>query len=538
MFSKTHTHTGSVTSNGFNRRQILKALGIGAAGLAGAGSLSGLLPRPARAGEGGTMTWGKPLETKEFDPHISFLGSSWQLQHLIYDSLTDMDDNLNPIPSLAESWEQASPTSYIFHLREGATFSNGRPMTADDVVGSLNRLYTAEWAYWPLAVGPMKAITKLSDSSIRFDLERPHTPILDALSATLASIMPMKEIEAGEMDPSSAMLGTGPFMIESHVQDDHWVLKRNPYYWREGLPIVDEVIVRVIPTDQGLMAALRDGSIDIASFEASPDAPLLLSSIPNVEVAIEDVTNFFFLALNGVWEESPFSNLKLRQAVAKCIDRSQIQNFALGGVGDFSSVMAPAHQKCDTSQLPNFAKDIDAAKKLVQEAGADGLTFELLVRSLPADVQMAQVVKQNVAAIGLNAEISVVEEGIWVKRAWVDNPSIFQAMISWYAGYSDPSLTPMWWNPGVAGFTKGHVENDEQLNTFLEQSQSLPHGAERDTALQQLCTRVDHLAHKIPLVTRKDTIAYRSDKLNAKIDHVEGYVNTLRGIEEFTLVSG
>ncbi len=94
-----------------------------------------------------------------------------------------MDDNLNPIPSLAESWEEVSPASYIFHLREGATFSNGRPMTADDVVGSIQRLYTAEWAYWPLAVGPMKEVTKLSERSIRFDLERPHTPILDALSA-------------------------------------------------------------------------------------------------------------------------------------------------------------------------------------------------------------------------------------------------------------------------------------------------------------------------------------------------------------------
>jgi peptide/nickel transport system substrate-binding protein len=150
---------------------------------------------------------------------------------------------------------------------------------------------------------------------------------------------------------------------------------------------------------------------------------------------------------------------------------------------------------------------------------------------------MAQVVKQNVAAIGLNAEISVVEEGIWVKRAWIDNPSIFQAMISWYAGYSDPAIAPIWWNPVLAGFTLGHVESDEQVNDFLEKSLSLPHGAERDTALQQLCARIDYLAHKIPLVTRKDTIAFRSDQLNAKIDHVEGYVNTLRGIEEFTRVS-
>jgi peptide/nickel transport system substrate-binding protein len=537
MFTKIQAHTHSLKSDGFNRRQVLKAFGIGAAGLAGAGSLSGLLSNPARAAGGGTITWGKPLETKEFDPQISFLGSSWQMQHLIYDSLTDMDDSLNPVPGIAESWEQVSPTSYLFNMRQGPTFSNGRPVTAEDAAGSIRRLFEMPGAYWPLALGPVKEAKALSDSVLRIDLERPHTPILDALSATLSSVLPMKEIESGEFDQSKGMLGSGPFMIESHVQDDHWVLKRNPYYWREGLPIVDEVVVRIIPTDQGLMAALRDGSIDIASLEASPDAPLLLRSIPNVEVVIEDVTNFFFLALNGVWEDSPFTSLKLRQAVAKCLDRDQIKHFALGGVGDHTAVMTPAMKACDYSKLPNFNQDIDGARKLIQEEGADGLTFELLVRSLPADVQMAQVVKQNVAAIGLNAEIAVVEEGIWVKRAWIDNPSIFQAMISWYAGYSDPSLTPMWWNPAVAGFTKGHVASDDQLNTALEQSQSLPHGAERDAALQDLCSRVDYLAHKIPLVTRKDTLAWRSDQINAKFDHVEGYVNTMRGLEEFTRVT-
>ena len=204
MFTKTHTHTRSVTSNGFNRRQILKALGIGAAGLAGAGSLSGLLPRPARAGEGGTMTWGKPLETKEFDPHISFLGSSWQLQHLIYDSLTDMDDNLNPIPSLAESWEQASPTSYIFHLREGATFSNGRPMTADSMCHYLN--YCTELLALVSKIGQLY-VQDFSDATVLSAADQFENLATNLSRKTWQKIMILDRIIATNLAEKSAAEG-------------------------------------------------------------------------------------------------------------------------------------------------------------------------------------------------------------------------------------------------------------------------------------------------------------------------------------------
>ena len=337
--------TGTLSRRGQDRRNVLKGLGLAGAALSAAPLFR---MRHAWAAEGGRITWAKPLETTMFDPQTAILGSSWQLLHTVYDSLLDMDENLNLIPSLAESWEQTSPTTYVFTIRQDVKFSNGRDMTIDDAVGSIQRLLDPKTgSYWTLEMGDVKDVSRIDDRTMQIELNAPHTPLLHALSATMASVMPMEEINAGTFDASKEMLGTGPFMVQSHLQDDHWVLARNPHYWRPGLPKVDELMIRIMPSDQARIAGLRDGSVDIASFEASPDAPLLLQNIPNVQVNVEDVTNFYFFAMNAVWEESPFHNQKLRQAVALTIDRDTIRNIALGGAGEPTAAMAPAFDKCD-----------------------------------------------------------------------------------------------------------------------------------------------------------------------------------------------
>lgn len=515
------------------RRKFLRRVGLGAATLA-ASDLG--LHRLAFAGpETSTIIWSKPLEAHTFDPHVAILESEWQLSHMIYDSLTSMDDDLRPVPGVAQSWEQPTPASYVFHLRKGVTFSNGRPMTADDVVGSLERVLDPKTgSFWVKQLGKVTAIKRIDDGTVRVDLAAPYTPFLAALSATMASILPMKELKEGKFDPAKAFLGTGPYMVTEHVQDDHWRLERNPHYWRPGLPKAKDILVRIMPATNAQIASLRDGTVDIATFEASPDAPLLLKGIPNVTVIEQGGSNMYFLALNAVAKDSPFHNEKLRRAIALTLDREMMRNMALGGVGEPTTVMAPAFKACDPAKLPYFRQDIKRAKALLKEAGSEGLRFQLLVRNVPADIQLAQVVKQNIGRIGLTADIAVLDEGIWVKRVWLTNPSDFQATIFWYAGYSDPAMVPLWWNPKLAGFTAGYVPDDAKLDGDIAEALKLSNtDPARKGALQKLCTAVDETANVIPLVTREDTIAYRSDKLKAKITRIEGYGYTLRGIEEY-----
>ena len=106
--------------------------------------------------------------------------------------------------------------------------------------------------------------------------------------------------------------------------------------------------------------------------------------------------------------------------------------------------------------------------------------------------------------------------------------------MTWYAGYADPAISTLWWNPGVAGFTAGHVVHDDAVNAAIDAAYQTG-GDARGPVLQDLCEKIDASANVIPLVTRQDTIAYRKDRLQAKLATVEGYAHTLRNAETFEL---
>jgi peptide/nickel transport system substrate-binding protein len=518
------------------RRDTMKAMLIG--GLGAAAGIDVGTTAALAASNDASIVWAKPLETTLYDPHTSILGSSWELLHLVYDGLTALDANMGPIPAIAESWEKPSPTTYIFKLRPTAKFSNGRAVTVDDVIGSLKRLTDPKTgSFFALEMGKIKALSSTSPGSVTVELEEPYAPFLSSLASTMASIIPMKELADGSFDPMKEMLGCGPFKIVSHVQDDHWILERNEYYWRPGFPTFSKLTIRIIPADQSRVAGLRDGSIDIASFEASPDIALLLSGLKEIEIVQNPSTNVFHLVLNAVWDQSPFRNEKLRQAVALCLDRQKIVQVALGGVSEPATVMAPLFKACDAKSLSLYSPDLAKAKKLLAEAGVGPVKFTIAIGPTAVYTAIAQVIKENVAQLGMDADIAVADEGSWIKKIWVENPSTVQASIIWYAGYSDPAMVPLWWNPKLAGFTAGHVPDNPELDADLTLARRLDgNDPARAAALQKLCNKIDEVANVIPLASRIDTVAYRKGKFKSfNTAHLDGYANTLFGIEDSVL---
>lgn len=245
------SHSETSVMENWTRRRVLQS----SAALA----TSPLISRIAlAAGSGGTLVWGKSLETTMIDPHTALVGSAWQLHYLVYETLTSMGDTFDVQAGLAESWDIPSPTKYVFNLREGVAFSNGRPMTAEDVAGSISRVVDPKFgSWWASQMGSVKSVIVADPKTVVIELNEPFTPLLASLAASMTAILPIKELEEGTFDPTKEMLGTGPFMVTAHQQNDFWTLARNPHYWRQGYPKFDEVSVRIITDDSARLAALE-----------------------------------------------------------------------------------------------------------------------------------------------------------------------------------------------------------------------------------------------------------------------------------------
>ncbi|TMR04917.1 ABC transporter substrate-binding protein [Actinomadura soli] len=487
---------------------------------------------PANGRSGTQLVWGKAAEADVLDPPAAGNATSWELLHLTYENLVGLDDKLKIVPELAKSWRQVSPTKYVFELREGVKFSNGRQMTADDVVGSLKRLIDpATASIWAGQVG-IRGVTATGDGQVEVTLLKPKTPFLAALAGSPAAVLPMKELSDGTFDPKKELLGTGPFKAVAHSQAESWTFERNPHYWRSGLPKAGKLTVRIMPDDAARAAALRDGSVDFTSFEA-PDSVRLLQGRTNVKTVVQATSDYYRVDVNA--RSSIFSDDRLRQALALSIDRERIKNVALGGVGRASAAVPPAFAGvCDPATVPLGKPDAQRARQLVAEAGATGKTVEInTISQVAMSSPIAQVIQQSLQAAGLKVRIVPLDLGAAMKRAYSGGQADFDVLVSWSAGYADPAMDLAWYHPELVGFNKGFVKPDPQLYSLIDGGLAAAPDESRTRMFGDACDRIAQNANIIPLVTKEAIVAYRSDKATVSLMSVEGYGLPLRRMADF-----
>jgi len=498
--------------------------------LVGAASVACTTHTSAQAG--GQLVWGKPADAAALDPTISGTAASWELFDLTYETLVGLGDNLKVVPELAESWQQTSPTTYLFNLRKGVKFSNGRAMTADDVVGSLMRLIDPKLAAsWQDQPG-IRDVVRTGDEQVKIMLTRPRTSFLTALANMPAAILPMRELDAGTFDPKKEMLGTGPFKVESHVANASWTFVRNPYYWRSGIPKIAKITVRIMPDDAARIAALHDGSIDVTTFE-NVDSVRLLKNQANIKTVVQATTDYYRLDVNA--KSSIFRDNRLRQALALSIDRAKIRDVALAAVGRVSAAVSPAYAGiCDPSKVPFATPDLQRARALVAAAGATGKTIQIITSPVTAmSSPIAQVIQRNLQDAGLKVRLVSLDLGTLLSRVYNGKTADFDLSVSWFAGYGDPAMSPARYNPDITNFNKAYTVSDPDLNVLIDQALATAPGAERTKILRSECDRIASDANIIPLVTKDNIIAYRPDRVTPAIDSLEGYALPLRNIAEF-----
>ena len=490
---------------------------------------------PAMAGER-TISWGKPAEITGFDVHVAGTVASWEFYQIVYETLVQTDEDLGLEGRLAESWEQTSPTTYVFTLREGATFSNGRPVGTHDVIGSLERIKDPDTgSYWSPQLGDIARMEALDERTVEVELERPHPAFLPALAHITAAIIPIEELDDGSYDPASDLMGSGPFMVENHEQDEAWTFVANPHYWREGYPRADRLDVRITSDESARIAALRDGRVDFATFE-NPDVQQMLQNYPAIDLETQQTTNYYRLDVNALREDSPFHDRRVRQAMNLALDRDAINNFVFGGTSsvDYPVPAAFGKEACrglDTYALPRDER-LQKARALLEEAGQPNPEVELIASSAnEVLVRIAQVVQQSLGDVGFRVRIAQVPTAEYLERVFTDGD--FDFSTSWLAGYTDPTMVIAWWNPEFAVWNEVFQESVPELNEALDEVKTLQDSAERDDKLARICEMIDDGANLLSLVSKIDYVAYRNDQIEVSVPARSGSSNTYQYIDTF-----
>lgn len=516
------------------RRRFLGMTGLGAAALGAMRLRSGMAQDAPKR-----ITIGKPYELRTIDPHSSTDQTAWELQSVVYESLVFLDyvdGAFETVPGLAERWDTPDETTYVFVIRQGVTFHNGREMTAEDVVYSLNRaLDPVIGAWWrtrlgpavdaatPEAGGPAVGVTfeATGPYEVTAKLAEPYGAFLQALAATVTAIVPGAEVESGEIDLNTQMVGTGPFEIVDHAEDQQWIMQRHEGYWQQGLPLADELVWQIIPDESARLASLRTGDIQITTF----DNPLMLNlaqTDATISVQEQLTTNSYLMLVNAGHPE--LADQRVRQAISLALDRQQLVDVGISGRATVSGPVPVGFATYATpvEQLPFYTRNVEQAKALLADAGyAGGLKTTLMVLPLlTVTVPMSELMQKQLAGVGIEAEIVQLDLASFV-QAWAVDRTAHLTLL-WLAGFSDPYLFLLNFLSTSVGAVVG-MEGDG-IDSLLEQLSSAVAFDDRKAILAQIETRMATDAYFQFIASRNNFIAWRNDLLDGvELQKADGY---------------
>ena len=484
------------------------------AGLAVATALSTIaVALPAQAA---TLRMAWSQDATGLDPHKQTAFSSLRLLELIYEPLVRLDAELNVVPAVAESWEFAPDAKTLtFKLDPDAKFTNGAQVTAADVKASFDRILDeATSAAARSNFLSIDSIDTPDDATVVFNLKTADVPILVAMATVNAAVVPASEIEAGTIGTEA--IGSGPFKLDSWEPNAKEVLSANAD-WAGGELNIDGITISVLPDETAILASLRAGQTDFALL----NDPLVATMVPNEpNLQLNRVANLAYNVLQLNPSRAPMDNLLVRQAMSCAIDRQAIVDAALAGEGQVTGPLTMPAFAQDPSTLFCYEQDVEKAKALMAEAGVDGFSATVIAATgePPVAASEAQVLQAQLAEIGINLEIRMMELNVYVDT-WLKGD--FDMAVALNGGRPDPY--PMY----NRYFTKeGNLLNvsnfvDDTLDTLMKQGQAETDPAKRVEIFHQF---ENHLVEQSPWLWLSTSFGY-----TAQLKTVSGFESSPTG---------
>jgi peptide/nickel transport system substrate-binding protein len=382
---------------------------------------------------GGTLTAAIGADPVNLDPHLSSAYSTFEVLENVYNQLVGLDDSLQIVPELAESWTVSDDKlTYTFKIRQGVTFHNGRALTADDVVYSYERIRNPEtqsgWAY---LFDPVDKIEAPDESTVVISTKQIYAPLLTKLASQGTAIVPKEDVEAGTLGQNPD--GTGPFKFVEFVPADHLTIARNETYWEAGLPYLDQVIFKPIPDETVKQTNLETGNVDWTDGVPAKDANDLMQS---QDLVVQQVagTSYTYIGMNTT--RKPLDDKRVRQAISYALDREEVAAIASYDLAAPSQSPIPEGNFWRSEYAP-YAQDVEKAKSLLNEAGlGDGFQAEIMpAKDYAETVRAAEAVQAQLQDVGIEITLRPLEWSTWLDEEGKGNYDMY---ICGWIGLVDP----------------------------------------------------------------------------------------------------
>jgi peptide/nickel transport system substrate-binding protein len=373
------------------------------------------------------------------DPRIGTDAQSERISNLIFDSLVRRDEHFELQPGLAEKWENPDSLTWVFHIRHGVRFHDGRPLNSRDVKFTFDSLMNGTIISARASTYQfVQSIEAPDDYTIIFHMKEPFATLLWNVSNGAMGIVPYGSGKEFAQHP----IGSGPFKFVSASTDEEVVIARNDDYW-DAKPKVERIRFAVIldPTTRAL--ELRKGSADLASNTMSADMVEALRQEPTLEVQTSPGTIFSYIALNV--QDPTLKDKRVRQALAYATDRTELIRYLWRGEARPAASILPTQHWAFASDVPQYPYDPARAAKLLDEAGfpamgPDGIRFHLSFKTSTEETARLQAVvfQQQWRKVGIAVDIHTYEFATFYSDVV---KGLFQAYsLRWIGGNEDPDI--------------------------------------------------------------------------------------------------
>lgn len=485
-------------------------------------------------------------EPTAVDPHYHDLTPNNALAQHIFDSLVLQDEQQKLLPGLATSWENDGKNRWTFKLRDGVTFSNGKPFTAEDVVFTFCRTLKNETKVsdsFADVTGNFASVETPDPKTLVINTKEPEPllpNLLSALGILSASITEHGPISydvskncgvtgawptVSGFNDGTLAIGTGPYKLKSYVRGSAIELERNPSYWGPAEPWAT---VRLLPvTNAGpRLAGLLAGDYDVIENPAARDLGRIRND-KRFESVITPSTRVIYFQLDVARDQSPFvksedgknplKDVRVRKAMSLAIDRDAIVKRIMDGAAE------PAYQYLPTGMFGTQAKpeklayDPAQAKKLLAEAGYEKgfqVTLSTTNDRYINDSQITQAVAQYLTQIGIKAEVDAMTRAIYFPRRAKKEFSV--ALGGWGSGTGEAASFLRQWPPTpneaktIGGSNYGGYKN-EKFDAVIREAISTLDDAKRDQLLQEAGKIVLADYAFIPIHFESGIWAFKSD---------------------------